>query len=255
MSRSAYDEEWWIEGLHLAEWYCFELLLDAYFPPLDLDRGFELWRYPSFDGRRALVVLNRIFALGREREVARALSTNFKKGLSLDSLESLCALLAVVDRANTLFHKVATTQSERKRRSRVIAQAARVLADELSSPVCQSDLRLARYLLSQDEKGERRYPLESPKRYEDLAAVAEKIADIPKVVASPGTANAHKLYVLRELTDYLVDWYDRPMRSLVLVLCGLYFDVSDMTTNDLAQYAKVNKKRRHGRLFSPYNFR
>lgn len=250
--KSVEGENWWLEGLRVAEWYSFELMVDSYFPP-PWNRTLQHWRpYCDLDWRRALVVFNRIFALGLEREVARALSTNFKKSLSI---ESICELAVVVDRANKLFHKVATTQSERKRRAKVISHAARILAEELHNPSCQSDIRLARYLLGREEDEPRRYPAMAPARFEDLAAIAEKMVDLPKVVASPGTPNAHKLYFLRELTDYLVDTYGRPMRSLVLALAGLYFDVSDMTTNDLAQYARVNKKRRHGRLFSPYNFR
>lgn len=250
--KSAEGEEWWLEGLRIAEWYSFELMLDSYFPP-PWNRALDQWRpYSNLDWRRALVVFNRIFALGFERQVARALSTNFKKPLSI---ESICELAVVVDRAEKLFHKVATTQSERKRRAKVISQAAKILAEELHNPACQSDIRMARYLLAKEEEGPSRYPAMSPARFEDLAAIAEKMVDLPKVVASPGTPNAHKLYFLRELTDYLVDTYGRPMRSLVLALGGVYFDVSDMTTNDLAQYAKVNKQRRHGQLFSPYNFR
>jgi hypothetical protein len=137
----------------------------------------------------------------------------------------------------------------------VIAQAARTLAEELSSVSCQSDLRLARFLLSEAEGRNRRLPIVAAERYEDLAAVADKMTEIPKVVGSPGSPNAHKLYCLRELTDYLAANYGRPMRSLVLVLAGLYFDVSDMTTNDLAKYAPVKKDTKRGRLFSPLNFR
>lgn len=248
---SAEAEEWWIETLKVVEWNAFEEMIDFYFPPA---RDYEdpRWYYPKVDWRAVLVVLNRIFALGQERQVARALSTNFTKPLTIDAVSGL---LQALDRANRLFHKVATTQTERKRRARVVAQAAKTLAEELSSESCQSDLRLARFLLSEAEGRYRRYPLMAAARYEDLAAIAEKMTEIPKVVGSPGSPNAHKLYCLRELTDYLAAKYGRPMRSLVLVLVGLYFDVSDMTTNDLAKYAPVKKGTRRGRLFSPLNFR
>lgn len=251
MAKTELDEDWWLESLRGAESYSFELMLDFYFPPPSYWKP-DLWIYPDVDWQRSLAVLNRIFALGYERQVARALFTNFKRPLTI---ESICKLVVVVDRANKLFHKVATTQAERQRRAKVISRAAKILAEELDSPACQSDLRLASYLLAQEEGMPRRQFAMWPARFENLAAVAEKMVAIPKVVASPGTPSAHKLYFLRELTDYLVDTYGRPMRSLVLVLGGLYFDTSDMTTNDLAQYAKVNKKRRHGRLFSPLNFR
>lgn len=251
MTKNKYDEEWWLGGLRFAEWYSFELMLDFHFPP---SRVYDThrWDYPDVNWRNTLVVLNRIFALGHERALARALSTNFTESLSI---EALSRLLSVVERSNRLFHKVATTQVERKRRARAIAQAARILAEELSSVSCQSDMRLARYLLAQEEGRVRRILAVSSDRYEDLAAVAAKMVDIPKVVSSPGTSNAHKLYFVRELTDYLAAKYGRPMRSLVLALAALYFDVSDMTTNDLAKYAPVKKGSRNGRLFSPLNFK
>lgn len=250
MAKTAYDEQWWLEALRVAEWDAFEQMLDFHFPPLRLSET-NVWAYRRYDWRAALVVLNRIFALGHERLVARVLSTNFKGPLTIDAL---CSLLVVIERANRLFHKVATTQTERRRRARVIAQAARVLAEEISSVSCQSDISLARYLLAQEEGHVRRIPVLSASRYEDLAALAEKMVDIPKVVSSPGASNAHKLYFLRELTDYLATKYDRPMRSLVLALAGLYFDVSEMTPNDLAKYAPVKKGGKKDRLFSPLNF-
>ncbi|RTY14782.1 hypothetical protein EKT70_05960 [Stenotrophomonas geniculata] len=251
MSRFTCDEKWWLETLEVVEWNAFEEMIDFHFPP-PRDYDAPRWYYPRIDWRAVLVVLNRISALGQERQVARALSTNFSKPLTIDAVSRL---FEVLDRSIRLFHKVATTQVERKRRARVIAQAARTLAEELSSVSCQSDLRLARFLLSEAEGRNRRLPIVAAERYEDLAAVADKMTEIPKVVGSPGSPNAHKLYCLRELTDYLAANYGRPMRSLVLVLAGLYFDVSDMTTNDLAKYAPVKKDTKRGRLFSPLNFR
>lgn len=251
MTKKACDEEWWVETLRVVEWNNFELMLDSYFPPPRV-YGYDAWDYRGASNwRPAMVVLNRIYALGQERVVARALSTNFSGPITIDALSTL---FVVVWRANSLFHKVATSQTERKRRAKVIAQAARILAEEISNPSCQSDIRLARYLLAQEEGSPRRMPLLSERWYEDLAALAEKMPEIPKVVSSPGTSNAHKLYFLRELTDYLAGKYGRPMRSLVLALAGLYFDVSDMSVNDLAKYAPVKKVSGHGRLFSPRNF-
>ncbi|HDX0827453.1 TPA: hypothetical protein RNS97_001067 [Stenotrophomonas maltophilia] len=251
MAKTSCNEDWWIETLRVAEWDGFEHMLDFNFPP---PRSYDInwWAYPRYNWKAALVVLNRIFALGQERAVARALSTNFHSPLTLNAVSDL---LVVVERSHGLYHKVATTQAERKRRARVVAQAARILAEELSSASCQSDIRLARYLLAQEEGEARRMPDTSAGRYLDLAALAEKMVDIPKVVSSPGTSNAHKIYFLRELTDYCAARHGRPMRSLVLALAALYFDVSDMTTNDLAKYAPVKKGQRHGRLFSPLNFR
>lgn len=252
MTRASHDESWWLESLRVAEWNSFELLMDHWFPP---PRSHDAGRWDHiapFDWEGALRVLNKIFAFGREGDVARALSTNFAEW---PGLEYFSSLFVVADRAYRLFPRLAITQAERKRKSKVIAQAARTIAEELGHPATQSDVYLGRYLLSEIEGSARRMPPTNPSVYENLAAIAEQMVDIPKVVGNPNSPTAHKLYFLRELTDYLSASYERPMRSLVLVLASLYFDVSDMTTNDLAKYAPVKKDKVYNKLFSPRNLR
>lgn len=249
MSRTTFDEDWWIESLRVAEWYCFELMLDKWMPPPRTLGAYNSTIPRSCDWESALRTLNRIFSLNSERSVARALSTNFKRWPGLDQFSNL---LAFADRSRRMFPKVAITQVERRRKGRAIANAARTIAAELRHPAAASDLRRSRFMLAESEGRVRRLMNLDPLSYENLAVLAESMGELPKDVGNPNAPNAHKLFFLREMTDYLSLESGRPMRSLVLVLGALYFDMSDMTTNDLAKYAQVKKGATSRRISSPH---
>lgn len=233
----------WEEAIKMAEWYCLEIVMDD-------DDGLGLW---VSDARRALRVLNRIQAQGAVPLIVRTLKSSFPRPVPKAlRLESFCRLMEEVDHAYTFFAEVAITQAERRRKSKAIANAARVLAAEIAHPATRRDLRLGWALWIKD--GVRLSPrLNSPHNYEAIALIAERMVELPKVVGNPNSKTAHRLYFLREMTNVCVSYYRQPKRSLVLALASLYFDVSDLTTNDLAKYAPVKKPRLQSRFSSPPN--
>lgn len=180
--------------------------------------------------------------------MASALSTNFPQGLAL---EDLCRIFEAADLAIRRFDLVAITQSERRRKAKIIADAARLIAAELSHPATQNDFWRARRRLKLIDGRGRGMLGALPDAFESFAQIAEETAELPKDVGNPNASSAHKLFFLREVTEHLYRRHGRPMRSLVLVLAGLYFDVSDMTTNDLAKYAQVKKERGKRQVSSP----
>lgn len=226
----------WLEFLDWAEWYCVEHVKDL----RSLSRGSPGFLYRPFDAERALRTINRIKATNAETQIVKSLGTSFKKK---PRLEAFCRLMASVDLAYSAFARTAITQTERKRKARAIANAARILATELAHPAASSNLLHAKWTLARETGAsmiDLRYS-DDPQGYHAMAIVAERMADLPRIQGNPNVPNAHKLYVLRRITDYMLSLYGKPKRSLVLALTGLYFDVSDMTTNDLAKYAPGKK--------------
>ena len=235
-------DAWWEGTLAWAEWYALEYVVDRG----SLSGRSEYRRIGARDvydlpkrAQGALRVLIRIHCSAQRQSVIKALRTNYPKQTGV---ENIVDLFEAASASIEGFNQVAISLAERKRKARIIAEAARVIAAELGHPATPSDLSRGLSLARLKGIGCSRI-LVKAENYESLAIAAEQSVNLPKKVGQPKSPTARRLYFLREMTDYCMAAHRRPMRSLVLALASLYFDTSDLTTNDLAKLAGVNKAR------------
>lgn len=246
MARKPIDTEGGQALLAAAEWLAVEYVLDYIRPPPGRERSTTSYSVlaPLLAVRsgRALWALNAIRCRRAEDSVIEALSNNFS---GFPDVDEVIGLMTAVEGARTGFSGAAISQTERKRKSKAVAAAARVIAEALGHPAIQGDLQSARYMLKEGGGKLERLPLSlSQETFESLAIVADAMVDLPKFDGQADSPSAPKLYFLRRMTLHCVGSYGRPMRSLVLALAALFFDVSDMTTNDLANFAPSGGKKR-----------
>ncbi len=203
----------------------------------------------AFWAKGALKALNTIHSRAAQVPLSKAFATNFPRQLSVNSL---IFLMYEVERAYECFPRVAISQSERRRKAKAISSAARIIAEELDHPATRSDMRIShRELRERDSRESWPWVSIRSESFLLVAELAEGMAKLPKVVSQPNSPTAHRLYFIRQLTDHCTASYRRPMRSLVLALAALYFDVSDISTNDLAKLAPVNERPIRRRFSSP----
>jgi|GEM_PF-2001641 len=246
MARKPIDTEGGQALLAAAEWLAVEYVLDYIRPPPGRERSTTSYSVLAgllaVRSGRALWALNAIRSRRSEDSVVEALSNNFNGSLDADDV---IGLMTAVERAHKLFPKAAISQTERKRKSKAVAAAARVIAEALGHPAIEGDLQSARYMLKEAGGELVSLPLRMSKEtFESLAMVADAMVELPKFDGHADSTGAPKLYFLRRMTWHCVRTYGRPMRSLVLALAALFFDVSDMTTNDLAKYAPSEGRKR-----------
>ena len=161
-------------------------------------------------------------------------------------------MVGIVRKSLDGFALIAITQKERKRAALKVQRLALQLSQELSNPVVVSCLQRAREDCRRlGTLPKSRFVHPDPDYFAALAVISAEMARQPKVIGQPNNENAHRLYFIRSVTDGLHKLIKTPMRSLVFALTSVFFDVSGLSVNDLANLAPVKKLSKNPAVGSP----
>lgn len=201
-------------------------------------------RQSDYTADGALAALNRITCSPHANDVWRALAR-----FGPVPPRFLAALATQVHLALAGFEGEAITQKERKRAATKVRKLALQLAEELCNPAVLQGLRRARSQLIRLRKSDHPhlhprlrneiYP--DPAGFLELANVAAAMARQPKRIGQPNNPNAARLYFMQQITNWINHETGTPMRSQVLALTSVFFDVRDLSSNDLTNLAPVSK--------------
>ena len=136
------------------------------------------------------------------------------------------------------FERLAITKKARKAAGSKIRTLALRLATELSNPAVVASLESAgrRTGVGVRVRGP------SPESLLKLAAAASAMGDLPTSIAQPNGEDAHRLYFIRGMTAWAYKTMKTPMRSQIFALTSVFFDMGNLTADQLATLAPVRKQ-------------
>lgn len=137
-----------------------------------------------------------------------------------------------------VFDKYAITTKDLKGAGARIRTLALKLAEELANPAIENGLRG----LWMSTSPPRVRPIES-RQCVALAELAGGLGELPKLVGQPNAPNARRLFFLRQLSAWVYKRARTPMRTQIYTLASVFFDMSDLTPQQLATLAPVRKRR------------
>lgn len=190
----------------------------------------------------SLLVLNRIAGSSKAADVWAA----FER-FGTPSPTFLSELCWETHRHLENFERLAITKKARKAAGAKIRTLALRLAAELSNPAIIASLESAgrRTGVGLRVRGP------SPQSLINLATAATALGDLPVTIAQPNGEDAHRLFFIRGMTNWVYKQVRTPMRSQIFALTSVFFEMGNLTADQLATLAPVRKQTKEAAVSLP----
>lgn len=80
-----------------------------------------------------------------------------------------------------------------------------------------------------------------------IAKSGDDLGEIESILKKPNDKNSDRMYFLRTMTNFFLEEFGGPLRSVTLSLTSIYFDCSDIDEASLSRLAPVPKHKLTGR--------